>query len=54
MAKAMQITITLNAQELGILQAIQTSHGLFSRTEALRYALQRYAEMVRLAPEQPR
>ena len=48
MAKAMQITITLTAQELAILQALQTANGLFSRSEALRFALHKYAELIRL------
>ena len=52
MAKAMQITITLSAQELATLQAIQAAHGLFSRAEALRYVLRKYAELP-LVPEQP-
>ena len=54
MAKAMQITITLTAQELAILQALQTANGLFSRSEALRFALHKYAELVRLGNEPTR
>jgi hypothetical protein len=53
MAKALQVTITLSAQELAILQAIQAVHGLFSRTEALRYALRKYAESLPRVTEPP-
>lgn len=54
MAKATQVTIVLSAQELAILQAIQAAQGLFSRTDALRFALHQYAQMARRRPEQAR
>jgi hypothetical protein len=44
----MQTTVTLDARELAILEAIQTAQGLFSRAEALRFALRQYAELAQL------
>ena len=45
MATAMQTTIRLGPEDLAILEAIQTKTGIFSRSDALRFALRRYAEL---------
>ena len=49
MAKAMQTILNLEAEDLAILEAIQAERGVFSRAQALRYALRKYAELVQLA-----
>lgn len=54
MAKSMQVTIVLSAEELAILEAIQAAKGLFSRAEALRFALHKYAELERRRHEPTR
>jgi hypothetical protein len=55
MAKAMQTTIVLDARDLAILEAIQQAQGLFSRAEAMRFALHKYAELAGLpAPKKLR
>jgi hypothetical protein len=54
MAKAMETVLELEARDLAILEAIQEQVGLFSRAQALRYALRRYAELVQLTPKNPR
>jgi metal-responsive CopG/Arc/MetJ family transcriptional regulator len=51
MAKSMQMTIDLEAEDLAILEAIQEQRGLFSRAQALRYALRRYAELMRISTQ---
>lgn len=48
MARTMQMTLELEASDLAILEAIQEQAGLFSRAQALRYALRRYAELMQL------
>jgi len=44
MASAKQTTMRLAAEDLAILDAIQESVGVFSRSDALRYALRYYAK----------
>jgi hypothetical protein len=54
MAKAMQTTLNLETEDLAILEAIQRERGLFSRAQALHYALRKYAELVQLTvPKKP-
>ena len=55
MATAKQTTIRLADADLAILDAIQASTGLFSRSDALRFALRKYAELTKLPlPPKPK
>lgn len=44
MASAKQTTMRLSAEDLTILDAIQERTGLFTRSDALRFALRHYAK----------
>ena len=56
MASAKQTTMRLAAEDLAILDAIQERTGLFSRSDALRFALRHYAktEGVELGAAKPK
>lgn len=54
MATAKQTTIRLAAEDLAILDAIQVNTGLFSRSDALRFALRKYAELTKLTLPKPK
>lgn len=54
MATAKQTTIRFSAEDLAILAAIQAGTGIFSRSDALRYALRYYARAEGLTVAKPK
>jgi Arc/MetJ-type ribon-helix-helix transcriptional regulator len=54
MATAKLTTIRLAPEDIQILDAIQRHVGLFSRSDAIRFALRRYAEAEGLSSGKPR
>jgi Arc/MetJ-type ribon-helix-helix transcriptional regulator len=54
MATAKQTTIRFGPEDLVILDAIQDRTGLFSRSDALRYALRYYAKAEAIEVAKPK